>query len=109
MEKKTREGLKAGIKELDALLESDQSLSPEERKNFERIRDQAVGAVMSTWLPVDWPRRMIMFALIAVGVYGMLSGNWLLAAGLLLAFFFSPRAVGTLLTFIALLRGDYQE
>lgn len=52
------------------------------------------GKPISTWLPVGWTRRLIMLAIVAVGLQQAWVGNYRVLLFWLLLPFFSPRIVG---------------
>jgi hypothetical protein len=63
-------------------------------KETQNAQTQIAGALLSDWLPSGIMRRMIMFILLLIGLYGFLSeGGYLMFSWLLLPLF-SPRCVG---------------
>ena len=108
MERKDFDEAKRYSDEIAELLK-DSTLAPEDRQKLETIQAGLSGALLHSWLPFDWKRRLIMATLFVVGVIGLLGGNsYLLLAWLTLPVF-SPRAMGELAFFLGrisrLLRG----
>lgn len=80
-------------------------LTAEQRAELEKHANALSGALMSPWLPVDWPRRLLMAAIFLLGLQQASVGNyqpfiWWLALPL-----FSPRIMGELAYFFGRLRG----
>ena len=66
----------------------------EERARLEALSVELSGRMIRPWLPANRGRKILVFALIAVGLYGMMEGPHALFWALPAAFLFSPRFVG---------------
>jgi hypothetical protein len=79
-------------------------MSPEEVTEMEHAQMVVAGRLLSIWFPIDWGRRAIMAAVLAVGIYGLVCGPQYLAWVWVLLPTFSPRVVGN----AAYLAGRFQ-
>lgn len=66
----------------------------EDWEKLELLQAQLSGALLSTWLPFGWGRRLIMIVLFIIGAYGLAEGNSYFLFAWLFALLFSPRIVG---------------
>lgn len=80
------------------------SLTEQQRKELQLHAAKLVGALHSPWLPVAWSRRLIMIAIVLLGVQqAWWSGNCEPLIWWLLLPFFSPRIMGECSYFIGVL------
>ncbi len=77
-----------------AKLLKEENLTIEDREKLEILQAQLSGALLSTWLPFGWGRKLIMILLFIVGAYGLVEGNSYFLIAWLCALLFSPRIVG---------------
>jgi len=88
----------------------DETLSEEQRNELETHAAALSGRLLSTWLPVGWGRRLIMIAIVALGLYSAIMLEnfqpflWWLALP-----FFSPRIMGMVSYFIGALTGGKKQ
>lgn len=75
-------------------------LSTEERKELETTLNQMSGYLCSPWLPVGISRKVIMLALLLIGIYGITISQHMLAVCWLLIPLFSPRLMGEILRIV---------
>jgi hypothetical protein len=101
MNHKTYEEAKRQTKKIANLLQEG-NLTPEERQKFETLQAQLAGVLLHPWLPFGWARRLTMFVLLLIGVYGLMEGNNYLLLAWLFMLFFSPRFIGEFLRLIGM-------
>jgi hypothetical protein len=70
------------------------NLSPEERRNLERLHSQLAGILLQPLIPADWGRRIVMVLIFLIGLYGITQGSSQLVLIWILLPLFSPRMVG---------------
>ena len=74
-------------------LKSD-DLTVEQREELEIHADKLSGVLLSIWFPIGVGRKLIMFVLFSIGIYGLeIENDYLLISWILLPCF-SPRIVG---------------
>lgn len=85
-------------------LEEQPDLTDEQRGMLSQLSAGLAGALLSSWLPRDLSRKVLMFLFVALGVIGMV--QWSLWFGLLiiLGAFFSPRILGECILVIGFIR-----
>jgi hypothetical protein len=71
-----------------------QPLTVEQRREHELHAASLSGALSSPWLPVSWSRRLIMAAILLLGIQQSWTGNYQPLLWWLLLPFFSPRIMG---------------
>ena len=77
-----------------------EDLPEEQRKEFEESRAKLAGAMMSSWLPADTERKVVMLIIFLISVYGMFNASgWFFLLWILLIPF-SPRCVGEIAVFL---------
>jgi len=106
MDKAKYEEAKKVLEEITEELK-DQSLSDEDRKTLEMHAAELSGIMLSPWLPADWGRRLIMAAIVGLGVYGLVVRNYEVIFWWLALPFFSPRIVGETALLVGKLRGMF--
>lgn len=92
-DRQTYEEAKALLAEIQYEL-STQSLTPEQRAELERHAAALSGQLLRPWLPVDWPRRLIMVAIVGVAIQQSFGGNFQVFFWWIFLPFFSPRIMG---------------
>jgi len=81
-------------------------LSSKERETFDKLQSQLAGAMLSSWLPADTGRRVIMLILFLVAVVATFKVSvWFLLL-LLVPLLLSPRTVGEAAIFLGKLFGS---
>ena len=77
----------------------------------EALKDETLsGSLLSTWLPVDWGRRLIMIAIVALGLYyAIMEENFEPLLWWLVLPIFSPRIGGMVSYFIGALTGGKKQ
>jgi hypothetical protein len=93
MDKQQYEEAKTRLEEVTRILKHEK-ISPEERNRLEREGKELAKIVMSPWIPFSWGHRLIMIAIAAIGLWGLMEGQYLLVLLWLLLPLFSPRVVG---------------
>ena|ERR1035437_145138 len=94
MEKEQNDELKKSFDGISKVLE-DKNLSDEERKKFETLKTQLAGALLSSWLPVGWGRKFVMFIVTLIVVYFFIQSAYVaMVITLIILCMFSPRIVG---------------
>jgi len=84
------------IQEMKALYETNPT--HELLQHIKNTEASMSGATLSFWLPDGLIRKLIMLALVLVGIYGLLTGGGLLyLIPIVLAATFSPRLIGELM------------
>ena len=81
------------LKEINEILQ-DETLTSEQRKEFEAHAALLSGTIMSGWLPYGIKRRLLMAGIIILGIYGLFVENYQVFVWWLLLPAFSPRIVG---------------
>jgi len=105
MDKQTHDQLKKQFEATKKLLESG-LLSPEEKNKFNELNAQLAGAMLSSWLPADWIRRILMVIIFLVGFYGIFEISSYFLILLILSLLFSPRIVGEIAIFMGKIKGN---
>ncbi|MBT6329469.1 MAG: hypothetical protein HOJ34_06765 [Kordiimonadaceae bacterium] len=77
----------------------DETLTSEQRKEFEAQAALLSGTIMSGWLPYGIKRRLLMAGIIILGIYGLFVENYQVFVWWLLLPAFSPRIVGEITLF----------
>ena len=93
MEQTQYESAKKSLNEISAELKRT-DLSEDERQRLKILQAQLSGSLLSVWIPFGVARRIVMALLILTGIYGLLTGNYILAAAFIFAALFSPRIIG---------------
>ncbi|MDD5396519.1 MAG: hypothetical protein PHW24_00475 [Candidatus Moranbacteria bacterium] len=100
MNKNQHDQLKTTFLKIDeALKNKDLNLTDQEKAKFEQLKSQLAGAILSSWLPVDSSRKVMMLVLFLIGLYGIIKINILFVLVWLFLAFFSPRLVGEITIF----------
>ncbi len=81
-------------------------LSEKEKEPFQKINAQLAGVLLSSWLPRDWGRKIIMLIILLLAVFGALKIDVLFLLLLLILPIFSPRMMGGLIMFIGRIMGN---
>ena len=81
------------LKEINEILQ-DETLTSEQRKEFEALAASLSGVLLSSWLPYGTSRRLLMVGIIILGIYGLFVENYQIFVWWLLLPAFSPRIVG---------------
>ncbi len=76
----------------DAL--TNQPMTDAKRRELHEQAAAISGSLLSIWFPIDWPRRLIMFGILAFGIQQAIAGNFQALFLWLLLPLFSPRIVG---------------
>jgi hypothetical protein len=71
-----------------------QPLTLDQRRELERHAGGLAGILLSPWLPVSWPRRLLMAAIVLLGAQQAWVGNYEALVWWLALPFLSPRIVG---------------
>ena len=101
MDKNQHDQLKTTFLKIDETLKNkDLNLTDEEKAKFEQLKSQLAGAMLSSWLPADSTRKVIMLMLFLIGLYGIIKINILFVLLWLILGFFSPRIVGEVTVFL---------
>ena len=88
----------------------DETLSEEQRNELETHAAALSGSLLSTWLPVGWGRRLIMIAIVALGLYyAIMEENFEPLLWWLVLPIFSPRIGGMVSYFIGALTGGNKQ
>ena len=74
-----------------SILLNDDALEKEEREKLEQSADELSGFLMRQLLPIGFIRRALMLLFAAIGVYGIVIGNYYLLGLWIIAGAFSPR------------------
>ncbi len=72
----------------------DETLTSEQRKEFEAHAASLSGVLLSSWLPYGTSRRLLMVGIIILGIYGLFVENYQVFVWWLLLPAFSPRIMG---------------
>ena len=84
---------KAKLARIDDAL-SEGHLTPEERAELQALSVALTEKLVTPWIPAGWVRRVMMLALSAVAVYGLVVEAYVLIWSLPLVAVFSPRITG---------------
>lgn len=97
MNKEQNEQIKKMSNSIQKVLDGKElNLSQSERAEFESLQTQLDAVMLSQWLPADWIRRIIMFAVLILTLYLAFTINpWFLLL-LFMVCILSPRFVGEL-------------
>ena len=76
------------------------NLSDDERHKLEQSYAQMSGYLLSPWLPVGFGRKVIVVALLIIGICGVVIDKPIIAVCWLLIPLFSPRLVGEALLIV---------
>ena len=87
------EEAKETLSQINRALETE-PLTAEQRSELEIHAAKLAGALLHPWLPVSWLRRLIMLAIILLGLQQAWIGNYEALIWWLLLPFFSPRIMG---------------
>lgn len=72
----------------------DNSLTKEQREEFEKNSSALSGQLLSIWFPMSNLRRFIMLCLFVIGVFGVYSEDKTFMISFIFILFFSPRIMG---------------
>jgi hypothetical protein len=109
MNKEEQQKLKDALAEVTEVLE-DETLSAEQREEFETHAAKISGVLSSTWLPVGWGRRLIMVGIVALGLQqAVMEANFQPFLWWLLLPFFSPRITGEVVHFWGRVAGGFSK
>jgi hypothetical protein len=92
-DRKTAEEAESVLKEINYELKT-QPLTPEQRSKLERHAAALAGYLLNPWLPRDMTRRLIMAAIVLLGLQQAWVGNYQVFFWWALLPFFSPRLMG---------------
>ncbi len=96
MDREQYEAAKVRLEKVTMTLKYEK-ISPEERERLEKEGKELATVVMSPWFPFDWRYRVVMIAIIAIGFWGLMQGQYPFMLAWLLLALFSPRIVGMFL------------
>lgn len=92
-DRKTYEEAKSLLAEIQHELAT-QPLTSHQREELQRHAAALAGQILSPWLPVDWPRRLIIVAIILVAIQQAFVRNYEIFFWWIFLPFFSPRVMG---------------
>ena len=100
MDNKQHQVLKDTFNEIEKTLK-DPDLNFEDRVKLETHRARLAGVILSSWLPMGLPRKLIMLIISVGAIYFFIQSQFIFAViTILIACLFSPRVVGEAAMFL---------
>jgi len=105
MDKEEEKKLKEILKATSKLTESE-LFTKEQKEPFEEVQAKIAGALMRSWLPSGWVRKVLMLIIFLIMLFGLFNGQYFYLLLIFLLAIFSPRVIAEVAMFIGRLKGD---